>query len=83
MSTSKLLTLLQCPHLCKISTGERERERDGEGGLGMKRGDDKCMMFVARHYSGSSVDPTLLDKLEEVLPGYRKPARLYDFRYVL
>jgi hypothetical protein len=64
-----------------MDTGERdggrgwdgERKRVREGG-----GEERTSTSFP---TGSSVDPTLLDKLEDVLCGYRKPSCFYSLRY--
>ena len=72
---------------------EREREREKKkysqgGGLEEKekRSEREYLLnklFIPKHtHTGSSVDPTLLEKLEELLPGYRKPITFYTSRYV-
>ena len=73
--------------VCESNLGEGEgRERKRERGQRVFNGvyenriiDNECTYV----YIGSSVDPILLDKLEEVLPGYRKPSCLYGVRCVL
>ena len=63
-----------------------EKEGVVEGGGGEREGGGRWRERERERVStsfttGSSVDPTLLDKLEDVLSGYRKPTCLYSLRY--